>query len=492
MALKIKSIPLGLAYDDVLLVPRKSSVRSRSEVSTHTRVSRNISITIPFVSSNIDTVTESEMAIAMAKLGGIGIIHRFMTIERQVEKVMRVKRSEGFIMGTPLTLTPDTTVKEARIAMKKRQVSSAVIVNTQNKILGLVSDRDMWFLDDESVPLKNLMTPASKLITARVNVSLSEARKLFRKHKVEKLPLISHDGTLKGLITSRTVLNEDIYPKATKDGKGRLRVGAAVGIVDDYIERTQELIKAGVDIVVADVAHIHSTHGLTAVKKLRKICDRVDLIAGNVATPEAARDLARLDCDGVKVGIGPGGICITRIVAGAGYPQLSAIAECAPVLHRAKIPLIADGGTNYSGDMPKAIAAGASCCMIAGWLAGTDESPGSIIYRKGSKYKVHRGAASFSAVASRRISGVSGQVRKELSERDIDEELEEIVPEGVESFVPYKGPVKDVIHQLVGAVKSGMSYCNAKTVPDMWKNARFVRITSAGMRESTQHNVDEM
>lgn len=492
MAVKIKSIPLGLAYDDVLLVPRKSSVKSRSDVSTKTLVSRNISLAIPFVSSNIDTVTESQMAIAMAKLGGIGIIHRFMSIENQVEKVMRVKRSEGFIMGTPLTLTPDTTAKEARAFMKKRQVSSAVIVNTNNKVLGLVSERDMWFLDDESVRLKDLMTPASKLITARVNVSLSDARKLFRTHKVEKLPLVSSDGTLKGLITSRTVLNEDIYPKATKDEKGRLRVGAAVGIVDDYLERTQDLIRAGVDIIVADVAHIHSTHGLAAVKRLRKVCERVDLIAGNVATKEAARDLARLHCDGVKVGIGPGGICITRIVAGAGYPQFSAIAECAPTLHAAKIPLIADGGTNYSGDMPKAIAAGASCCMIAGWLAGTDESPGSIIYRKGGKFKVHRGAASFSAVASRKISGVSGQIRKELSEREIEEQLEEIVPEGVESFVPYKGPVKDVIHQLVGAVKSGMSYCNAKTVADMWKNARFVRITAAGMRESTQHNVDEM
>lgn len=483
---------MGLTYDDVLLIPQKSSVRSRSQVSTRTQVTRNISLGIPFVSSNIDTVTESEMAISMAKLGGIGIIHRFMSIERQVAKVMRVKRSEGFILGTPFTLTPETTVKEARAIMKQRQVTSAVIVDPKNKVLGLVSERDMWFLEDDSVILHKLMTPADKLITARTNVSLAEARKLFRTYKVEKLPLVSAGGVLEGLITSRTVLNEDIYPIATKDNKGRLRVGAAVGVVDDFLERAQELIAAGVDIIVADVAHIHSDHGLAAVKKLRRVCSRVDLIAGNIATKEAARDVARLDCDGVKVGIGPGGICITRIVAGAGYPQFSAITECAPALHAAKIPLIADGGTNYSGDMSKALGAGASCCMIAGWLAGTDESPGSIIYRKGRKYKVHRGAASFSAVASRKISGVSGQVRKELSESEIDDELEEIVPEGVESFIPYKGPVKDVVHQLVGAVKSGMSYCNAKTVPDMWKNARFVRITSAGIRESTQHNVEEM
>lgn len=492
MPVRLRPIPLGLTYDDVLLVPQKSGIRSRREVVTRTQVSRNITIAIPFVSSNIDTVTESEMAIAMAKLGGIGMIHRFMTIDRQVEKVIRVKRSEGFIMGTPFVLGPTTTTREAKLMMKKARVSSAVIVNAENKVLGLVSERDMWFLEDEDLTMRQLMTPAEKLITGRVNMSLSEARAQFRKFKIEKLPLVAADGTLEGLITSRTVLNEDIYPKATKDGKGRLRVGAAVGVVDDYEERARALIRAGVDIIVADIAHVHSVHGLTAIKRLRKICDRVDLVVGNIATPEAARDVARLDVDGVKVGIGPGGICITRIVAGAGYPQFSAIYECAPVLHRAKIPLIADGGTNYSGDMAKALAAGASCCMIAGWLAGTDESPGAIIYRKGQKYKVHRGAASFSAVASRKLSAVSGQVRKELAERDLDEELEEIVPEGVESFIPYKGPVKDVVHQLVGAVKSGMSYCNAKTVSDMWKNARFVRITTAGLHESTQHNVEEM
>lgn len=492
MPITLRPIPLGLTYDDVLLVPQKSGIRSRSEVVTKTKVSRNINIAIPFVSSNIDTVTESEMAIAIAKLGGIGMIHRFMTIEKQVEKVIRVKRSEGFIMGKPFTLAPDTTAREAKILMKTNRVSSAVIVDGSEKVLGLVSERDMWFLENPQLSMQDLMTPAKKLIMGKVDMSLPEARTLFRKYKIEKLPLVSPDGTLEGLITSRTVLNEDIYPKASKDTKGRLRVGAAVGVVDDYEERAQSLIKAGVDIIVADIAHIHSVHGLAAIKRLRKICDRVDLVVGNIATPQAARDVARLDVDGVKVGIGPGGICITRIVAGAGYPQFSAIRECAPVLHAARIPLIADGGTNYSGDMSKALAAGASCMMIAGWLAGTDESPGAIIYRKGQKYKVHRGAASFSAVASRRISGVSGQIRKELTERDMDEELEEIVPEGVESFIPYKGPVKDVIHQLVGAVKSGMSYSNAKTVEDMWKNARFVQITSAGLRESTQHNVEEM
>lgn len=488
----MKPISLGLAYDDVLLTPKKSRIRSRSEVDTKTKLSRNISLAIPFISSNVDTVTESAMAITMAKLGGLGIIHRFMTIERHVEEVMRVKRSEGFIMGTPFTLSPGHTVGEARRRMKKHQVTSAIIVDEHQKVLGLVSERDTWFLTDDTKLMKNVMTPRDKLITADVSVTLKEAREIFRKHKVEKLPLLLKDGTLGGLITSRTVLNEDIYPQATKDGKGRLMVGAAVGVVGDYLERAEALIKAKVDAIVVDIAHVHSVHGLSAVKKLRRLCQTVDLIGGNIATPEAARDLIALGVDGVKVGIGPGGICITRMVAGVGVPQLSAILSCAKVTQKAHVPLIADGGTNYPGDMTKALAAGASTVMITGWLAGTDESPGSIILRKGQKYKVHRGAASFTAVASRILAGVSGQMRKEMAEADIEKELEEIVPEGVESFVPYKGPVKDVIHQLVGAVKSGMSYCNAATIAQLWKNAQFTQITTAGFRESTQHNVEEM
>lgn len=488
----MKPIALGLAYDDVLLTPRKSGIRSRSDVVTKTQLSRNISLAIPFVSSNVDTVTESAMAITMAKLGGIGIIHRFMTIERHVEEVTRVKRSEGFIMGTPFTLSPGHSVGEARRRMKQHQVTSAIIVDEHQKVLGLVSERDTWFLTDDTKLMKNVMTPRDKLITADVSVTLREAREIFRKHKVEKLPLLLKDGTLGGLITSRTVLNEDIYPMATKDNKGRLMVGAAVGVIGDYLERAEALIKAKVDVIVVDIAHVHSIHGLTAVKKLRRLCQSVDLIGGNIATPEAARDLIRLGVDGVKVGIGPGGICITRMVAGVGIPQFSAIQSCAAVSQKVHIPLIADGGTNYPGDMTKALAAGASSVMITGWLAGTDESPGSIILRKGQKYKVHRGAASFTAVASRILAGVSGQVRKEMAEADIEKELEEIVPEGVESFVPYKGPVKDIIHQLVGAVKSGMSYCNAATIAQLWKNAQFTQITTAGFRESTQHNVEEM
>ncbi|MBI4066304.1 IMP dehydrogenase, partial [Candidatus Gottesmanbacteria bacterium] len=389
----IKPIPLGLTYDDVLLVPQKSRITSRSMVSTRTRLTRHIDLAIPFVSSNVDTVTESAMAITMAKLGGIGIVHRFMTIERQVEEIERVKRSEGFIMGNPFTLSPDQTVGEARRRMKHHRVSSAIIVSESQKVLGLVSERDMWFLSDDTIQMKDVMTPASKLITADVNVTLKEARKIFRTHKVEKLPLLQKDGTLGGLITSRTVLNEDIYPQATKDGKGRLMVGAAVGVVGDYLERAEALIKAKVDVIVVDIAHVHSLHGLAAIKKLRRLCQSVDLIGGNIASPQAARDLIDLGIDGVKVGIGPGGICITRMVAGVGVPQLTAIRSCSDVAHKARVPLIADGGTNYPGDMTKALAAGASTVMITGWLAGTEESPGSIILRKGQKYKVHRGAA---------------------------------------------------------------------------------------------------
>lgn len=488
----MKQIPLGLAYDDVLLIPRKSHIRSRRDVVTKTKLSRNISLAIPFISSNVDTVTESAMAITMAKLGGIGIIHRFMTIERHVEEVTRVKRSEGFIMGTPFTLSPGHTVGEARKRMKQHRVTSAIIVDEHQTVLGLVSERDMWFLTDDAKLMKDVMTLREKLITANVNVTLKEAREIFRTHKVEKLPLLLKDGTLGGLITSRTVLNEDIYPLATKDGKGRLMVGAAVGVVGDYLERASELIRAKVDAIVVDIAHVHSVHGLTAVKKLRRLCQSVDLIGGNIATLEGARDLIALGCDAVKVGIGPGGICITRMVAGVGVPQFSAIRACAEVTQKANIPLIADGGTNYPGDMTKALAAGASTVMITGWLAGTDESPGSIILRKGQKYKVHRGAASFSAVSSRILSGVSGQMRKEMAEAELEKELEEIVAEGVESFVPYKGSAKDVIHQLVGALKSGMSYCSALNIFELWKNAQFIQITTAGFRESTQHNVEEM
>ncbi len=502
-----KILPKGLTYNDVLLVPQKSGLKSRSLVDTSTNLSKHITLKIPFVSSNVDTVTESAMAIAMAKMGGIGIIHRFMTIEEQVHEVDKVKRREGFVLGNPLTISPDKTLGEAKVLMKENDVTSVIVVDGKNKIMGLISDRDTWFEDNLSTKITLLMTPAKKLITASPNVTLAVAKKIFKQYKVEKLPLISKDGVLLGLITSRTVLNEDIYPNATKDNKGRLRVGVAVGVVGDYLERAKALVRAGADVLVVDIAHVHSIHGLEAIKKMRGLFSNIDIIGGNIATAEGAKDLIRLGCDGLKVGIGPGGICITRMVAGAGVPQLTAIMEIAEIAHKKKIPIIADGGTNYPGDMTKALAAGASTVMLTGWLAGTDESPGSIILRNGKKYKVHRGAASFSAVASRKINGIAnkingqipltttigGQVRKELLENDdLDQELSQIIPEGVETFVPFKGPVKDVVYQLLGALRSGMSYCNAEKVADLWTNAQFIEITSAGFSESKAHNVEEM
>lgn len=483
----------GLTYDDVLLVPRKSRIRSRSEVDTSTSITKKIKLKLPFVSSNVDTVTESSMAIAMAELGGIGIIHRFLPIDRQVSEVEKVKRSEGFILGSPFVLTPNHTLGEARREMKKQRVTSFIVVDKQNQILGLVSERDMWFEDNHNLKITQLMTPKDKLITASTNISLEAARKLFKKHKVEKLPLVDHQGRLTGLITSRTVLNQEIFPHATKDPKGRLRVGAAVGIIGDFLERAQALVKAGVDILVVDVAHVHSAHGLSAVKTLRKNFPQIQLIAGNIATAQAALDLIRLECDAIKVGIGPGGICITRMIAGAGVPQLTAIMDCAKIAHKYKVPLIADGGTNHPADMTKALAAGASSVMLTGWLAGTDESPGSLIMRRGQKYKIHRGAASFSAMAERKLNGVSGQIRKELSEiADLDEDLGAIVAEGVESLVPYKGAVKDVIQQLHGALRSGMSYANATTIRQLWRQALFMEISPASFSESKAHNVQEI
>lgn len=482
----------GLAYDDVLLVPQKSSIRSRSDVDLRTKLTKNISLNMPFISSNVDTVTGATMAIIMAKLGGIGIIHRFLSIDNQVAKVTRVKRSEGFILGHPFVIQPQHTRKQARMIMKEHQVTSLIVTDENRKILGIVTERDMWFEDDDTLTIEKIMTPRERLITASPRISLDKARELFKRNKIEKLPLVDNNGILKGLITSRTVLNQDRFPNATKDEHGRLRVGAAVGVVGDYMERAEELIKAGVDILVVDIAHVYSNHGLSAVKKLRRKFPKTDLIGGNIATPEAARSLISIGCDGLKVGIGPGGICITRMVAGAGVPQLTAVMQCAAVGQRNRVPVIADGGTNYPGDMTKALAAGASTVMLTGWLAGTDESPGSLILRSNKKYKVHRGAASFSAVAARKTQGLKSDAGKDLVVQELDKELESVVAEGVETFVPYKGAAKDVIAQLTGAVRSGMSYSNAKNIKELWKNAVFMKISPAAFRESKAHNVQEI
>jgi len=470
-------------YDDVLLIPQKSFVDHRSEVSTSTRLSRHIELVTPFISANMDTVTKADMAIAMAKEGGIGIVHRFMTIEEQVAEVAKVKRNVGFILETPYIISPDTKLNKVWDMSQKYGVDSFVVVDEKNnKVAGILSKRDYIFEEDRDKKAVFCMTPLKNLIYGKTNTSIKEAKKIFQKNKIEKLPLLDKYGHLKGLITAKSIVNFEKFPYSTKDKHGRYRVGAAVGVVKDYIERAKALIDGGVDALVVDVAHGHNDVALRAVSELRKKFKDIDLIGGNVATAAGATELIARGVDAVKVGIGPGGLCTTRMVAGVGYPQFSAVSECAAVGHKKGVPIIADGGTNYPGDITKAMAAGASSVMLAGWFAGTDESPGALILRQGAKYKVHRGSASFLATADRSMS----------LDHKSEHQLNSIVAEGVEALVPYKGRVEDVIYQLAGALRSGMSYCNAKSISELWKNAKFVKITDAGFRESKAHNVAEI
>lgn len=480
--LKTTDFPIGLTYDDVLLVPRKSRIAHRGDVTTETNLTRKIQLKVPFISANMDTVTESAMAIALAHAGGIGIIHRFMPIERQVHEIKRVKRHEGFILYKPFTLHPSATLGQARMESAKNHVESFIIVDEKEKVVGILTRRDMLFAENEDTYVYQLMTPFEKLIYAPSNVSRERSKELIKKHKIEKLPLIDQNRHLKGLITSRSLEHYSNYSTSTKDNYGRLRVGAAIGAVGDFLERARALTDAGVDALVIDVAHGHNEVAMAAFAKVRKKFKDISLIGGNVATPEAVSDLIKLGADAIKVGIGPGGLCTTRVVAGVGVPQFSAVLDCSNFAKKYKVPIIADGGTNFPGDITKALAAGASCCMLAGWFAGTDESPGGIILRGGLKYKIHRGAASFLSVADRKIM-----------EEDMPvDRLNTIVAEGVEALVPYKGKVADVVHQLLGALRSGMSYCNATTLSELHKNAQFVRITEAGFRESKSHNVKEL
>lgn len=480
--IRADTFPLGLTYDDVLLIPRRSRIAHRADVSTQTNLTHEITLQIPFISANMDTVTESAMAIALAHAGGIGIIHRFMTVDRQVHEVKRVKRHEGFILYKPFTLHPSATLSQARAEAEKHGVASFIIVDEKERVVGILTRRDMLFVENEDTYVYELMTPFEKLVYAPPSINREKAKILIKKHKIEKLPLIDREKHLKGLITSRSIYQFSRFSSSTKDHYGRLRVGAAIGAVGDYLERARALTDAGVDALVIDVAHGHNEVALEAFRKIRKTYKDISLIGGNVATVEALKDLIKLGADAVKVGIGPGGLCTTRIVAGVGVPQFTAVAECANYAQKFKVPIIADGGTNFPGDITKALAAGASCCMLAGWFAGTDESPGGIILRDGLKYKIHRGAASFLSVADRKIM-----------EEDMPvDRLNTIVAEGVEALVPYKGKVADVIHQLIGALRSGMSYCNATNISELQKNARFIKITEAGFRESKSHNVQEL
>jgi len=477
----------GLTYNDVLLVPKRSGILSRKDVSTETKLTRNIKLSVPVISANMDTVTESEMAIAMARLGGIGIIHRFLTIEEEVGEVLRVKRLEAYSVENPYTLSPDISLGEARAKMSIWGVSGVLAVGDDRALLGILTARDVLFEKNDSVKISALMTPRERLITAPVGISLDEARNILHQHRIEKLPLVDGAGKLVGLITSKDIKKVQENSLATKDEKGRFRVGAAVGVKDDE-ERVEALIAAGADAIVVDIAHGHSELVINEIRRIKLKYPQIEVIAGNVATAEATRDLIAAGADAVKVGVGPGTICTTRIVAGVGFPQLSAILNCARAAEGSGVPIIADGGIQHPGDVTKAIAAGASTIMSGSLFGGTDESPGVTLIRNGRKYKISRGMASFGANMNRHAAAGAGQAGE--GRLQDNSAVVDYVAEGVEAMIPYRGRAAEVVHQLVGGLRSGMSYCNARNIPELWQNATFVKMTSAGLRESLPHDVE--
>jgi IMP dehydrogenase len=467
-------IPEGLTFDDVLLQPAHSAV-TPAEADTTTRLTPKIELKIPLLSSAMDTVTESHMAIALAQQGGIGVIHRNMSIERQAEEVDRVKRSESGMIVDPVTIEPERKISEALELMSHYRISG-VPVTKNGKLVGILTNRDLRFENRYDLPISDVMTKEN-LVTVPVGTTLEDARRILHTHRVEKLLVVDDQFTLKGLITVKDIQKKLKYPNAAKDSQGRLRVAAALGAAGDFLERAQELVRKKVDVIVVDSAHGHSQRVMDAIKALKHALPGLEVIAGNVGSFEGARDLARLGADGIKVGIGPGSICTTRVVSGAGVPQITAIAECAKATRASGIPLISDGGVKYSGDITKAIAAGADSVMIGSLLAGTDESPGETILYQGRTFKSYRGMGSMGANpagTSERYAQTSGG---------------KLVPEGIEGRVPYKGPLADLSYQLVGGLRAGMGYCGCRTIADLQQNARFLRVTSAGLRESHVHDV---
>lgn len=450
-------------------------------VDTSTWLVPGIRLSIPIVSSNMDTVTESSMAIAMAQAGGIGIIHRFMTTQRQAEQVTRVKRSESFIVENPITVRPDALLSEAHQTMTAANIGGLMVVDTDGILIGILTTRDMLLASETEATVESVMTPQRDLIVASMDEPLDKARLKLHLHRIEKLPLVDNDGKVIGLITAQDIVKIQQHPSATKDNKGRLQVGVALGIHHDDLGRAATCIDAGADVLVVDVAHGHTDYTISMVKALKDRFPETPVIAGNVATAEGLRDLANAGADAVKVGVGSGSICITRVVTGFGVPQLTAIAECAQAARELGIPVIADGGMRTSGDITKAMAAGASTVMLGSLLAGTDEAPGAAVVRDGRRFKVVRGMASLSANVQRKAVDQGAEVDEEV--------WGEIVPEGVEAVVPYRGTVDDILHQLVGGLRSGMSYAGAETIEKLWENAEFIRITSAGKQESGVHDV---
>ncbi|HZM37812.1 MAG TPA: IMP dehydrogenase [Acidimicrobiales bacterium] len=469
----------GLTFDDVLLVPAESSVLP-SEVSTATRLTPRIELAIPIVSAAMDTVTEARLAIAIARAGGIGIVHRNLSVDDQVGEVDKVKRSQSGMIVEPVTLPPDALVTDALAVMERYHISGVPITDADGRLVGLLTNRDLRFIDQVHQPIANVMRQPP-LITAPLGTTLEQAKDLLWQHRIEKLPIVDGDGFLRGLITVKDIKKQTDHPHATKDEKGRLRVGAAVGVGPDALERAERLVAAGADVLVVDTAHGHSLSVLDVVKQIKGAFE-VDVIAGNVATGEAVDALAGVGADAVKLGVGPGSICTTRVVAGVGVPQLTAISDGAEAAARHGVTLVSDGGIQFSGDIAKALAAGAHSVMLGSLLAGVDESPGEVVLHQGERYKEYRGMGSMGAMKSRSFSK-DRYFQGEIVDTD------KLVPEGIEGRVAYKGPVANVIYQLIGGLRAAMGYVGAATVADMQAHARFVRITNAGLRESHPHDI---
>jgi IMP dehydrogenase len=466
----------GLTFDDVLLVPRYSAVHPR-EVSTSSRLTRTITLNIPLVSAAMDTVTEADMAIAMARSGGIGVLHKNMTVERQAAEVDKVKRSESGMIMNPITLGPDRPLREAYQLMRRFKISGVPIVDGQGRLIGIITNRDLQFERNLDQPIHEAMTKEN-LVTAPVGTSLDDAERILAKHRIEKLPVVDGQGVLKGLITVKDIFKRREHPLANKDQHGRLRVAAAVGGAQDATDRAHRLIDAGVDVLVVDSAHGHSEGVLRTVSQLREAFPDTQLIAGNIATEAGAREMVRRGVDAVKVGIGPGSICTTRVVTGVGVPQITAIMDA--LRGADDVPVIADGGIKYSGDVVKALAAGASAVMMGSMLAGTEESPGESVLAEGRRFKMIRGMGSLSAMQD-------GSADRYFQEGEMA--ASKLVPEGIEGRVPYKGPVADVLYQMVGGLRSGMGYCGVSSIPQLQCDVEMLQITSAGLRESHPHDV---
>ena len=485
--------PTGLTYDDVLLLPGASDVIP-SQVDTSSRVSRRITVAIPLVSSAMDTVTEARMAIAMARHGGIGVLHRNLPIEEQAAQVDLVKRSEAGMVSNPVTVHPDASIESVDELCGRYRISGAPVVDADGILVGIITNRDMRFETDRARPVSQVMTPMP-LVTGPVGIAPEDAMALLRQHKVEKLPLVEQSGRLTGLFTLKDFVKREAFPLATKDDLGRLRVGAAIGVGDDAHERALALASAGVDLLVVDTAHGHSRSVLEMVATLKAELDDIDVVGGNVATYEGAQALVDAGADGIKVGVGPGSICTTRVVAGVGVPQVTAIHEAARAARPADVPVIGDGGLQYSGDVAKAIVAGADTVMLGSLLAGCEESPGDLVFINGKQYKTYRGMGSLGAMRSRGAAGSAdgGTYAKSYSrDRYFQDDVlseDKLVPEGVEGQVPYRGPLGAVAHQLVGGLRAAMGYVGAPTVPELAARGRFVRITAAGLQESHPHDV---